>query len=130
MKHVLVTGGAGYIDSHTLIQLIENGFHPVVFDNLVNTSVESLNRVQHITNVDIPFVKGDIKDKNALIDVFNHFNFEAVIHFAGLKAVGESVALPLYYYENNVFGSIQLFKVMQAHNVKTIVFSSSATVYG
>jgi UDP-glucose 4-epimerase len=130
MKHILVTGGAGYIGSHTLIQLIENGFRPVVFDNLVNASAESLNRVQHITNVDIPFVKGDIRDKKGLVDVFNHYNFEAVIHFAGLKAVGESVEKPLHYYENNVYGSLQLFKVMSDFNVKTIVFSSSATVYG
>lgn len=130
MYHILVTGGAGYIGSHTLIKLIENGYSPVVFDNLSNSSVESLNRVQQITDVEIPFVKGDIRDKNALKDVFSEFDFAAVIHFAGLKAVGESVQQPLHYYENNVFGSIQLFDVMAEFNVKTIVFSSSATVYG
>lgn len=130
MNHILVTGGAGYIGSHTLIKLIENGYSPVVFDNLTNSSVESLNRVQQITDVVIPFFKGDIRDKNALLEIFNEFDFVAVIHFAGLKAVGESVQQPLHYYENNVYGSIQLFNVMSEYNVKTIVFSSSATVYG
>jgi UDP-glucose 4-epimerase len=130
MNHILVTGGAGYIGSHTLIKLIENGYSPVVFDNLTNSSVDSLNRVQQITDVEVPFVKGDIRDKNALLEIFAEFNFAAVIHFAGLKAVGESVQQPLHYYENNVYGSIQLFNVMSEYNVKTIVFSSSATVYG
>ena len=130
MNHILVTGGAGYIGSHTLIQLIKNGYNPVVFDNLTNSSLKSLIRVQQITDVKIPFVKGDIRDKNALKDVFAEFDFAAVIHFAVLKAVGESVEQPLYYYENNVFGSIQLFDVMAEYNVKTIVFSSSATLYG
>jgi UDP-glucose 4-epimerase len=130
MSYILVTGGAGYIGSHTLIKLIENGYSPVVLDNLTNSSFESLNRVQLITDVEIPFVKGDIRDKNTLKDVFAEFDFTAVIHFAGLKAVGESVQQPLHYYENNVFGSIQLFDVMAEFNVKTIVFSSSATVYG
>lgn len=130
MKQILVTGGAGYIGSHTLIQLIENGFHPVVFDNLVNASQESLNRVKDITNTDIPFVQGDIRDEVALQEVFKTYDFVAVIHFAGLKAVGESVEKPLHYYENNVYGSLQLFKTMAQYNVKTIVFSSSATVYG
>lgn len=130
MEQILVTGGAGYIGSHTLIQLIENGYSPVVFDNLINSSIESLNRVQQITDVEIPFVRGDITDKTALSEVFSKYDFIAVIHFAGLKAVGESVEKPLYYYENNVYGSIQLFNVMAEYNVKTIVFSSSATVYG
>ena len=130
MEQILVTGGAGYIGSHTLIQLIENGYSPVVFDNLINSSIESLNRVQQITDVEIPFVRGDITDKTALSEVFSKYDFIAVIHFAGLKAVGESVEKPLYYYENNVYGSLQLFNVMAEYNVKTIVFSSSATVYG
>lgn len=128
--NILVTGGAGYIGSHTLIQLIEYGYTPVVLDNLANSSEESLRRVENITGVSIPFIKGDITDSDILHSVFQIYNFNAVIHFAGLKAVGESVTNPLYYYENNVFGSIQLFKVMSEFDVKAIVFSSSATVYG
>lgn len=127
---VLVTGGAGYIGSHTLIQLIEHGYEPVVFDNLSNSSLISLDRVKQITGETVRFVQGDIRDEGALNNVFTEHNFNAVIHFAGLKAVGESVVKPIMYYENNVFGSLQLFKVMAAHDVKTIVFSSSATVYG
>ena len=128
--NVLVTGGAGYIGSHTLVQLIANGYKPVVFDNLVNSSRRALERVEQITNQTIEFFEGDIRDLEALNFIFKNYNFQAVIHFAGLKAVGESVEQPLKYYENNVFGSLQLFKVMSAHQVKTIVFSSSATVYG
>ncbi len=127
---VLVTGGAGYIGSHTLIQLIEHGYVPVVFDNLSNASLISLERVKQITGDSLSFVQGDIRDENALNDIFAEHEFDAVIHFAGLKAVGESVAKPIMYYENNVFGSLQLFKVMAFYDVKTIVFSSSATVYG
>ena len=127
---VLVTGGAGYIGSHTLIQLIEHGYTPVVFDNLSNASLTSLERVKQITGEPVSFAQGDIRDEDALNNVFVEHAFYAVIHFAGLKAVGESVAKPIMYYENNVFGSLQLFKVMAAHDVKTIVFSSSATVYG
>ena len=127
---VLVTGGAGYIGSHTLIQLIEDGYKPVVFDNLVNSSRKALERVEQITNQTIEFVEGDIRDLEALNFIFENYNFQAVIHFAGLKAVGESVEQPIKYYENNIFGSLQLFKVMAAHEVKTVVFSSSATVYG
>lgn len=130
MKYVLVTGGAGYIGSHTLIQLVEHGFNPVVIDNLVNSSETSLKRVKGITKTEIPFVKCDICDEIALINIFEQYDFYAVIHFAGLKAVGESVERPLHYYENNVYGSVQLFKTMAKYNVKTIVFSSSATVYG
>lgn len=128
--NVLVTGGAGYIGSHTLVQLIESGYTPIVFDNLSNASLTSLERVKQITGESVSFVQGDIRDEGALNNVFAEHDFDAVIHFAGLKAVGESVAKPIMYYENNVFGSLQLFKVMSAHNVKTIVFSSSATVYG
>ena len=128
--NVLVTGGAGYIGSHTLVQLIANGYKPVVFDNFVNSSRRALERVEQITNQTIEFFEGDIRDLEALNFIFKNYSFQAVIHFAGLKAVGESVEQPLKYYENNVFGSLQLFKVMSAHQVKTIVFSSSATVYG
>lgn len=130
MKNILITGGAGYIGSHTLIKLIENGYTPVVFDNLINSSTKALTRVEQITGQSIDFVKGDICDFEALNSIFDKYSFHAVIHFAGLKAVGESVEKPVMYYENNVFGSIQLFKAMTEHKVKTIVFSSSATVYG
>lgn len=128
--HVLVTGGAGYIGSHTLVQLIQFGYTPVVFDNFFNSSIEAIKRVESITNVNIDFYRGDILDIDSLDSVFEKYSFHSVIHFAGLKAVGESVEKPLMYYENNVFGSVQLFKIMAKHNVKTIVFSSSATVYG
>lgn len=130
MKYILVTGGAGYIGSHTLVKLIENDYIPVVFDNLTNSSIESIFRVQKITNAEFPFVKGDIRDKVALSKIFAEFKFDAVIHFAGLKSVADSIEHPLNYYLNNVTGSVNLFSVMQENNVKTIVFSSSATVYG
>lgn len=129
-KKILITGGAGYIGSHTLIKLIESGYSPVVFDNLSNANIESLNRVEQLTGITIPFIKGDIRDANSIRSVFQSYAFQAVIHLAGLKAVGESVEKPLLYYENNVYGSMQLFKVMNEYKVKTIVFSSSATVYG
>lgn len=129
-KKILITGGAGYIGSHTLIKLIESGYSPVVFDNLSNANIESLNRVEQLSGITIPFIKGDIRDANSIRSVFQSYDFQAVIHLAGLKAVGESVEKPLLYYENNVYGSMQLFKVMNEYKVKTIVFSSSATVYG
>lgn len=130
MKKILVTGGAGYIGTHTLVELTANGYEPVVFDNLSNSSEKSLQRVKQITGKHISFIQGDIRDFETLNTVFTEHEFEAVIHFAGLKAVGESVNNPIMYYENNVYGSMQLFKVMALNNVKTIVFSSSATVYG
>ncbi|UTP71926.1 UDP-glucose 4-epimerase GalE [Alteromonas sp. LMIT006] len=130
MSNILVTGGAGYIGSHTLIQLIEHGYSPVVFDSLVNASILALERVEQITETTIPFVQGDIRDENSLRALFEQYEFQSVIHFAGLKAVGESVANPIMYYENNVFGSMQLFKIMSEYQVRNIVFSSSATVYG
>lgn len=130
MMIVLVTGGTGYIGVHTVIQLLESGYTPILFDNLSNSTIFALDRIRKITGIQVEFVKGDICDPLALDRVFASYQPEAVIHFAGLKSVGESVEQPLRYYENNVLGSMQLFKTMLAHNVKTIVFSSSATVYG
>ena len=127
---ILVTGGAGYIGTHTLVELIENGYEPIVFDNFVNSSEKSLQRVQQITGKKISYVNGDIRNYDSLESVFSSHEFQGVIHFAGLKAVGESVEKPILYYENNVYGSLQLLKAMATYNVKTIVFSSSATVYG
>jgi len=127
---VLVTGGAGYIGSHTCIALHEAGFEFVVFDNLCNSSSESLRRVEKIIDKKIAFVEGDIRDANALEYVFNNYKIDSVIHFAGLKAVGESVEKPLEYYDNNINGTIVLCEVMRKNNCKKIVFSSSATVYG
>ncbi len=130
-KTVLVTGGAGYIGSHTCIELLEAGFQIVVLDNLCNSSVESIRRVSEITGKDnIPFYQGDIRDAAQLDQLFQQYDFYSVIHFAGLKAVGESVEKPLTYYDNNVAGTVNLLQVMQRHHVKNIVFSSSATVYG
>jgi UDP-glucose 4-epimerase len=130
MNKILVTGGAGYIGSHTVVELLEAGYEVVVYDNLTNSSPVSLERVTQITGKQVTFVEGDIRDKAALNSLFSVHAFDAVIHFAGLKAVGESVEQPLKYYNNNVYGSLRLFEVMAEHNVKTIVFSSSATVYG
>lgn len=128
---ILVTGGAGYIGTHTCVELLNNGHEVVVLDNLSNSSELALDRVKEITGKDLTFYKADLLDVDALNHVFeNEKDIDAVIHFAGLKAVGESVAKPLWYYENNVSGTINLCKVMSKHNVKNIVFSSSATVYG
>ena len=127
---VLVTGGAGYIGSHTLVELLTEGREAFVIDNLSNGHKEALSRVKQLANKDFGFVKGDIRDGEALDKAFSEFKPEAVIHFAGLKAVGESVEQPLTYYENNVAGSVELLKAMDAHDCKKIVFSSSATVYG
>ncbi len=126
----LITGGAGYIGSHTLIALSEAGYDFVVYDNLCNSSKESLKRVSKIINKDIAFEEGDIRDKQKLQEVFSKYDINAVIHFAGLKAVGESVEKPIEYYDNNVNGTLVLLDVMQEFNCKKIVFSSSATVYG
>ncbi len=130
MSKVLVTGGAGYIGSHTLVELSEAGHEYIVYDNFCNASVESLHRVEQISGKAIIFEKGDIRDKMALEKVFAKYDIDAVIHFAGLKAVGESVQQPLEYYDNNVSGTLRLLEVMQANGCKKIVFSSSATVYG
>ncbi|MFV0464771.1 MAG: UDP-glucose 4-epimerase GalE [Lachnospiraceae bacterium] len=127
---VLVTGGAGYIGSHTCIELMNHGFEVVVIDNLVNSSKKSLDRVKEITGKEVVFYKGDILDRNFLTDVFEKENIESCIHFAGLKAVGESVAKPWEYYNNNISGTLTLLDVMREHGCKNIIFSSSATVYG
>ena len=129
-KNILVTGGAGYIGSHTIVQLIGHGFAPVVFDNFSNSSPESISRVEQITGQTIPVVEGDIRSREDLRQVFESYPIKSVIHFAGLKAVGESVAQPLRYYDNNVYGTLQLLEAMREHDCKQIVFSSSATVYG
>ncbi len=127
---ILVTGGAGYIGSHTLVELINEGHEVVVFDNLSNSSLIALDRVKTITGVDIPFVEGDLLNIEDLRGVFKNNDFDGVIHFAALKAVGESVAKPLLYYKNNVTGTLNLCEVMNEYDVKNIIFSSSATVYG
>lgn len=127
---ILVTGGAGYIGSHTCIVLLEAGYDVVVVDNLSNASEKSLERVQEITDKKLTFYQVDLLDEEGLTKVFDTHNIESVIHFAGLKAVGESVAKPLEYYYNNVTGTLVLCDVMRKHGVKNIVFSSSATVYG
>lgn len=127
---ILVTGGAGYIGSHTCVELLEAGYDIVVFDNLCNASSKSLSRVEQITGKKIPFVQGDIRCKDDLKKVFDRHAIETVIHFAGLKAVGESVQDPLAYYDNNLHGTMVLCEVMAAYGCKSIVFSSSATVYG
>jgi len=127
---ILVTGGAGYIGSHTCLELLRVGFDVVVVDNLSNSSEESLRRVQEITGQELEFYKVDLLNKAHLVEVFDKYQFDAVIHFAGLKAVGESVDIPLKYYHNNITGTVILCEVMAKYNVKNIVFSSSATVYG
>ena len=127
---ILVTGGAGYIGSHTCIALIEADYDIVIFDNFSNASKESIKRVEKIVKQNITVVEGDIRNKDALETLFSKYTIDAVIHFAGLKAVGESVAQPLKYYDNNVHGTLMLCEVMAKHGCKSIVFSSSATVYG
>ncbi len=127
---ILITGGAGYIGSHTLIALSEASYDFVVYDNLSNSSKESIKRVEKIINKSISLEEGDIRDKELLKKVFEKYDIDSVIHFAGLKAVGESVEKPLEYYDNNIVGTIRLLEVMKEFNCKKIVFSSSATVYG
>ncbi|WP_422461388.1 UDP-glucose 4-epimerase GalE [Endozoicomonas sp. ALB115] len=129
-KKILVTGGAGYIGSHTCVELLNDGYDIIVLDNLSNSSEESLKRVQEITGKTLKFVKGDIRDHELLHSLFSNHEISSVIHFAGLKAVGESVSMPLAYYDNNVHGTLVLLEAMKQAKVKTLVFSSSATVYG
>lgn len=127
---ILVTGGAGYIGSHTTVELLEAGLDVLVYDNLSNSSVESIKRVSKITDRNVNFVEGDVRDNRLLQSIFRENKISAVVHFAGLKAVGESVSKPLEYYDNNVVGTMILLQTMQEFCVKRIVFSSSATVYG
>ena len=127
--NVLVTGGAGYIGSHTCVELIEAGHTPIVIDNLCNSSAKSLDRVREITGTEVKFYEGDVCDEAALEKVLSENAIDCVIHFAGLKAVGESCSIPLRYYENNLGSTMTLCRVMAKHGVKKIVFSSSATVY-
>lgn len=129
-QQILVTGGAGYIGSHTVVQLLEAGAQVIVLDNLCNSKREVINRIEKITGRRPEFVVGDIRDRALLRAVFNNHKIDSVIHFAGLKAVGESVQKPLEYYDNNVSGSLVLFEEMARAGVKSLVFSSSATVYG
>jgi UDP-glucose 4-epimerase len=130
MKDILVTGGLGFIGSHTVVCLIEAGFNPVIIDNLSNSELKILEGIEKITKKSPTFFKGDVNDAGALDLVFSEFNIQAVIHFAALKAVGESVEKPLEYYKNNVGGMVNLLFAMKKHQVSNIVFSSSCTVYG
>lgn len=127
---ILITGGAGYIGSHTCVELLKAGHEVVVVDNLSNSRIEALHRVERIAGKTVSYVIANLNDRNALRQLFSSYRIEAVIHFAGLKAVGESVIKPLQYYYNNVSGSIALFETMAEFGVKRLVFSSSATVYG
>ena len=132
MQTILVTGGTGYIGSHTVVALLESGYKVVILDNLCNSSAKVVDRILKIAhpNAQLTFIEGDIRDTNKLDQLFKDHLFEGVIHFAGLKAVGQSVTHPITYYDNNVYGSLCLIQAMNTAKVKTIVFSSSATVYG
>lgn len=127
---ILVTGGAGYIGSHTCVELLNAGYEVVIVDNLYNSSQKAVNRIEQITQKKVTFYKEDILNEAGLDDIFEKENVDAVIHFAGLKAVGESVEKPMEYYTNNISGTLVLTRVMKKHGVKNIIFSSSATVYG
>lgn len=127
---VLVTGGIGYIGSHTVVELLNDGYEVIIIDNLVNSKIEVVDKIKELTNKNFTFIEGDVCDHELLTQIFDNNKIDAVIHFAGLKAVGESVEKPLEYYENNIGSTINLVKVMKEHNCKNIVFSSSATVYG
>ena len=130
MSKILVTGGAGYIGSHTVLELLNKGYEVVVVDNFSNSSYESIRRVQKITNKEVIFYEADIRDEEKMDEILTSHKIDAVIHFAAYKAVGESCKLPLKYYENNISGTVGLLKVMAKRGVKKIIFSSSATVYG
>lgn len=127
---ILVTGGAGYIGSHTCVELLEKNYEVIVIDNLSNSKIEAINRINLITGKSVKFYKEDCCDKEALERIFKENNIESVIHFAGLKAVGESCVVPFKYYENNIVSTLSLIDVMNKYNCKNLIFSSSATVYG
>jgi UDP-glucose 4-epimerase len=127
---ILVSGGAGYIGSHTCVELLDAGYEIIVFDNFINAKPEAIQRIKQITGKEFKFYEADLLDRAAMKQIFAENQIDAVVHFAGLKAVGESVEKPLHYYHNNVSGSLILFETMAKYNVKRIVFSSSATVYG
>ena len=127
---ILVTGGTGYIGSHTVVELLNENYEVVVIDNLSNSKIEAIDKIKEITGKEITFYEGDVCDKDLLDKIFTTHKIDAVIHFAGYKAVGESVKKPLMYYQNNINSTLSLCEIMQKHNVKNIVFSSSATVYG
>ncbi|MBO7353866.1 MAG: UDP-glucose 4-epimerase GalE, partial [Lachnospiraceae bacterium] len=127
---ILVTGGAGYIGSHTVVELYNAGYEAVIVDNLSNSSRESLKRIEELTGRQIKFYEADIRDRQAMDRIFEENKIDSVIHFAGLKAVGESTVKPIEYYDNNIGGTLTLVQSMRDHGVKNIVFSSSATVYG
>jgi len=128
--NILVTGGAGYIGSHTCLELLSEDYNVIVVDNLANSKEEALKRVEQLTGKELTFYQLDLLNKSGLSEVFGNHSIDAVIHFAGYKAVGESVEIPLSYYRNNITGTLNLCEVMEEHNVKNLVFSSSATVYG
>lgn len=130
MCKILVTGGAGFIGSHTCVELLESGYEVIILDNLCNSKEESVNRIEQITGKKVKFYKTDMLDLDGMAEIFEKNEISAVIHFAGLKAVGESVEKPLEYYHNNITGTVNLLRVMKRYGCKTIVFSSSATVYG
>lgn len=130
MSHVFVTGGAGYIGSHTVLQLLQAGHRVTVLDNLCNASREAIRRVEELSGQGVSFVEGDIRDADCLASIFEGSDIDSVIHFAGLKAVGESVQKPLAYYENNVYGTLVLCQQLERFGIRKLVFSSSATVYG
>uniref|UniRef100_UPI0040471D34 UDP-glucose 4-epimerase GalE n=1 Tax=Rheinheimera sp. TaxID=1869214 RepID=UPI0040471D34 len=130
MSYVLLTGGAGYIGSHTALELLNAGYQVLSFDNFSNSSDEALKRVQQLTGKPVVSIEGDIRDEAALRQLFSNYTISAVVHFAGLKAVGESTQIPLHYYDNNVAGTVTLCRIMREFGVKKLVFSSSATVYG
>lgn len=130
MSTILVTGGCGYIGSHTTLELLNKGYDVIVVDNFSNSSYESLRRVQEITEKTVTFYEADIRDSAKMDEIFSAHKIDAVIHFAAFKAVGESCRMPLKYYENNISGTVSLLKIMEKHGVKKIIFSSSATVYG
>lgn len=130
MSNILVTGGAGYIGSHTCVELINSGYNVIIVDNFINSTLEAIKRIEKVTGKKIQFYKCDIRDKKSLENIFSSNSIDAVIHFAGLKAVGESCVFPLKYYNNNIYGLIVLCEVMEKFDVRNLVFSSSATVYG